>query len=36
VDAGTRRVVTDGMSIVYDPQELLAKLIDACERHGVG
>ncbi len=32
VDAGTRRVVTDGMSIVYDPEGLLARLIDACGR----
>ena len=31
-DAGTRRVVTDGMSVVYDPQGLLTRLIDACGR----
>jgi len=30
VDACTRRVVTDGMSVLYDPQGLLARLIDAC------
>jgi hypothetical protein len=31
VDAGTSRVVTDGMSVLYDPQGLLARLIDACD-----
>jgi predicted nucleotidyltransferase len=35
VDAGTRQVVTDGMSIVYDPQGLLAELIYTCDRQGV-
>ena len=32
VDRGTRRVVTDGMSIVYDPEGLLARLMHACGR----
>jgi uncharacterized protein len=32
VDEGTRRVVTDGVSVVYDPKEVLAKLLDACGR----
>ena len=32
VDGGTRRVVTDGMSVLYDPEGLLAKLLDACGR----
>ena len=32
VDGGTRRVVTDGMSIVYDPEGLLARLMHACGR----
>ncbi len=32
VDEGTRRVVTDGLSVVYDPEKFLAKLIDACGR----
>jgi predicted nucleotidyltransferase len=30
VDAGTRRVVTDGMTILHDPEGLLAKLAEAC------
>lgn len=30
VDAGTRRVVTDGFRAVHDPVELLARLVDAC------
>ena len=32
VDEGTRRVVTDGVSVVYDPKGLLARLLDACVR----
>lgn len=32
VDRGTRRVVTGGMSIVYDPEGLLARLMHACGR----
>ncbi len=31
VDAGTRRVVTDGMRIVYDPHRILTALRAACE-----
>jgi hypothetical protein len=34
VEGGTRRVVTDGMSIVYDPEGLLARLMHACGRSG--
>jgi len=30
VDAGTRGVVTDGMQILHDPDQLLAKLAAAC------
>jgi uncharacterized protein len=30
VDPGTRRVVTDGTRILYDPQGVLAALQDAC------
>jgi hypothetical protein len=30
VDEGTRRVVTDGLRILYDPRGLLAKLAGAC------
>jgi len=32
VDGGTRRVVEDGMCIIYDPRELLRSLADACRR----
>jgi hypothetical protein len=32
VDEGTRRVVTDGVSILYDPKGALAGLLDACGR----
>lgn len=32
VDGGTRRVVTDGMSVLYDPEGLLARLLDVCGR----
>ena len=32
VDEGTRRVVTDGMSVVYDPKGILARLRDTCGR----
>ena len=32
VDGGTRRVVTEGISIVYDPEGLLARLMHACGR----
>ncbi len=32
VDDGTRRVVTDGMSVVYDPKGILARLRDTCGR----
>jgi len=31
VDPGTRRVASDGMRIVYDPDGLLGALIAACE-----
>jgi uncharacterized protein len=30
VDSGTRRVVTDGVRPLYDPNGVLADLIDAC------
>lgn len=30
VDAGTRRVVGDGLEIIHDPDGLLAALLDAC------
>ena len=29
VDEGTKKVVQDGMAIVYDPQNLLKKILDA-------
>jgi hypothetical protein len=32
VDEGTRRVVTEGVSVVYDPKGVLAGLLDACGR----
>jgi hypothetical protein len=32
VDEGTRRVVTDGVSVVYDPKGVLAGLLGACGR----
>ena len=32
VNEGTRRVVTDGVSVVYDPKGVLARLLDACGR----
>jgi uncharacterized protein len=32
MDGGTRGVVTDGMSVIYDPEGLLASLLDACGR----
>jgi predicted nucleotidyltransferase len=32
VDEGTRRVITDGLSVVYNLEGLLAMLIDACGR----
>jgi predicted nucleotidyltransferase len=32
VDDGTRRVATDGMRTIYDPDGLLAKLEHACRR----
>jgi hypothetical protein len=32
MDEGTRRVVTDGVSVVYDPKGILARLLDACGR----
>ncbi|MDX6590016.1 MAG: uncharacterized protein QOI84_1290 [Solirubrobacterales bacterium] len=31
VDAGTRRVVSDGMRVLYDPEGLLAALAAACD-----
>ena len=34
VDEGTRRVVEDGMRIVYDPDRLLVRLADACRGSG--
>lgn len=30
VDAGTRRVVSDGLRIIHDPDGLLARLVKAC------
>jgi hypothetical protein len=32
LDAGTRRVVSDGMRPLYDPTGLLAAFAAACER----
>ena len=32
VDEGTRRVVTDGALVLYDPKGILARLLDACGR----
>ncbi len=32
VDEGTRRVVTDGLSVVYDPKGILVGFLDACGR----
>ena len=32
VDEGTRRVVADGVSVIYDPEGLLSGLLDACGR----
>jgi predicted nucleotidyltransferase len=32
VDAGTRRVASDGLVAVYDPEELLAELVEAVSR----
>jgi predicted nucleotidyltransferase len=32
VDEGTRRVVADGVSVLYDPKGILARLLDACGR----
>jgi uncharacterized protein len=32
VDEGTRRVVADGVSVLYDPKGVLASLLDACGR----
>jgi hypothetical protein len=32
VDEGTRRVVTDGVWVLYDPKGILAGLLDACGR----
>ncbi len=34
LDEGTRRVVTDGVSVVYDPKGVLAGLLDVCGRSG--
>jgi hypothetical protein len=34
VDAGTRRVVTDGMRILYDPDHRFAALAAACQVAG--
>lgn len=34
VDTGTRRVVTDGCRILYDPDDHLQRLIVACGIHG--
>ena len=36
VDWGTRRVVADGMRIIYDPCEFLSRLADACRRSDDG
>lgn len=30
VDTGTRQVVTDGIRVLYDPDEMLAELVAAC------
>ncbi len=30
VDPGTRRVVTDGVRVLHDPEQLLADLVRAC------
>ena len=30
IDPGTRRVVRDGIRAIFDPQGLIARLIDAC------
>ena len=32
VDPGTRRVVEEGMRIIYDPEELLTRLVGALAR----
>jgi hypothetical protein len=32
VDESTRWVVADGVSVLYDPKEVLADLLDACGR----
>ena len=32
IDEGTRRVVTDGVSVIYDPKGILTGLLDACGR----
>ena len=36
LDPGTRRVVSDGMSILYDPDDLLTELAVACGRYPEG
>ena len=35
-DEGVRRTVEDGVSVVYDPEGILAELLDACGRPGTG
>ena len=30
LDEGTRQVVTDGVAVLYDPEGLLAQLVDTC------
>ena len=32
MDEGTRRVLTDGVLVLYDPKGILARLLDACGR----
>jgi hypothetical protein len=34
VDEGTRRVVENGLSIVHDPERILARLTEACRLVG--
>jgi hypothetical protein len=32
IDAGTRKVVTDGMRVLHDPDELLGRLVTALQQ----
>ena len=36
VDGGTRRVVTGGAAVIYDPEGLLARLVVACNQSQKG